>query len=179
MTMRDGARYRPSGDWSLEARVAPSHATAHVAMPAGLHSTVRGQVTSIIQQGIDTRDEQARLRGSSRSPTIGPSRLVGAINSEFVDVIGFPDRGTLTITAAKHRGSLTLDLTGPHSELAPATPTTTPFTFTVAKATGRFAPYVGGRGAADLTLVTHGPPPFNPSHISTSHGTFTLVLTPA
>jgi hypothetical protein len=152
---------------------------AHVAMPAGLHATVRGRVTSLIEQGIDTRDEQARLRGSARSPAIGPIRLVGAINSEFVDVIAFPDQGTLTITAAKHPGSLTLDLTGPHSELTPATPTTTRFNFTVAKATGRFAPFVGGRGAADLTLVSHGPPPFNPSHISTSRGTFTLVLTPA
>jgi hypothetical protein len=72
---------------------------------------------------------------------------------------------------------LTLDLTGPHSELAPTTPTTTRLTFTVAKATGRLAPYVGTQGTADLTLVTRGPSPFNPSLMSTSRGTFALVLT--
>src|SRR3954447_8963516 len=111
MTMRGRVRYRPSGDWSLESRVALSHVSAHLAVPAGLHATVRGQVTTVIQQGIDTRSEQATLRGSARAPVIGPIRLAGVLHSNFVDVIGFPDKGTLTFTAAKHPGSLTLDLT--------------------------------------------------------------------
>jgi len=175
MTMRDRVRYRSSGDWSLEGRVALSH----VAVPAGLQATVRGQVTTVIQQGIDTRSEQAKLRGSAPAPVIGPIRLAGALNSDFVDAIRLPDRGTLTLTAAKHPGSLTLNLTGPHSDLAPTTPTTTRLTFTVAKATGRLAPYVGTRGTADLTLVTRGPSPLNPSLMSTSRGTFALVLTTA
>ncbi len=170
--MRDRVRYRPSEDWSLEGRVALSH----VALPSGLHATVHGQVTTEIQQGIDTRSEQAKLRGSARPPAIGPIRLAGVLNSNFVDVIGFPDKGTLTFTAAKHPGSLTLDLTGPHSELAPTTPTTTRLTFTVAEATGRLARYIGTQGIADLTLVTQGPSPVNPSLMSTSRGTFTLVL---
>jgi len=173
MTMRDRVRYRPSGDWSLEGRVALSHA----AVPAGLHATVHGQVTTVIQQGIDTRSEQAKLRGSARAPVIGPFHLAGVLNSNFVDVISYPDQGTLTVTAVKHPGSLTLTLTGPHSDLAPTTPTTTHLTFTVSKARGGLARFVGTPGTADLTLVTSGPSPLNPSLMSTSQGTFTLVLT--
>jgi hypothetical protein len=150
-----------------------------VARSEGLHATVRGQVTIMIQGGVDTWSEQAVLRGSARAPGIGPIRLAGVLNSHFVDVIRFPDRGTLTVTAAKHPGSVTLDLTGPHFELAPITPTTTRLTFTVAKATGRLARYVGTQGTAELTLVTSGPSPLNPSLMSTSQGTFALVLTPA
>jgi hypothetical protein len=177
--MRDRVRYRPSGDWSLEGRAALSHAAAHVAVLAGLDATVRGGVTTVIQQGLDTRSERAELRGSARAPGIGPIRLAGALRSDFVDVIRFPDRGTLTVTAAKHPGSLTLDLTGPHFELAPTQPTTTRLSYTVAQATGRFAPDAGAHGTADLTLVTRGPSPFNPAHPSRSRGTFDLVLTPA
>jgi len=145
----------------------------------GLHATVRGQVTTAIQQGIDTRSEHATLRGSARVPVIGPIRLAGALRSNFVDVIRFPDRGTLTVTAAKHPGSVRLDLTGPRFELAPITPTTTRLSFTVAKATGRWARSVGTRGTAELTLVTRGPSPLNPSLMSTSRRTFALVLTRA
>src|SRR5262245_35101188 len=117
--MRDRVRFRPSGDWSLEERAALSHTAAHVGVLAGLHATVRGEVTTVIQQGLDTRSEQANLRGSARAPGIGPIRLAGALRSNFVDLIRFPDRGTLTVTAAKHPGSVTLDLTGPDFELAP------------------------------------------------------------
>ena len=177
--MRDRIRYRPSGDWSLEERAALSHTAAHVGVLAGLHTTVRGQVTTVIQQGIDTRSEQAKLRGSAHAPGIGPIRLAGVLKSDFVDVISFPERGTLTVTAAKHPGSVTLDLTGPYIDLAPITPATTRLTFTVAKATGRWARYVGAQGTADLTLVTQGPSPLNPSLMSTSRGTFALVLTRA
>jgi hypothetical protein len=177
MTRRDRIRYRSPGDWSLEARAALSHAAAHVAVLAGLHATGRGKVTTVIQQGVDTRSEQANLRGSARAPAIGLIRVAGVLNSNFVDVRGFPDQGTLTFTAAKHRGSLTLDVTGPHSELAPTTPAATRLTGTVAKATRRFAPYLGTHGLVDLTLVTQGPSPFNPLHMSTSQGTFALMLT--
>jgi hypothetical protein len=177
MTMRDRVRYRPSGDWSLEARVALSRAAADVALPSGLHVSVRGQVTTVIQQGIDTRSAHATLRGSARAPVIGPLRLAGVVSSNFVDVIAFPDRGTLTFTAAKVPGSLTLDLSGPYSDLAPTTPTTTRLTFTVAKATGQLSRYVGTQGTADLSLVTQGRSPLNRSLKSTSHGIFALVLT--
>jgi hypothetical protein len=177
MTMRDRVRYRSSGDWSLEGRVALSHAAADFAAPVGLHATVRGQVTTVIGQGIDTRSEQVTLRGSALAPVIGPIRLAGVVNSNFVDVIAFPDKGTLTFTAVRVPDSLTLNLTGPYSELAPTTPTTSHLTFTVAKATGRLARYVGTQGTADLTLVTQGSSPLNPSHMSTSQGTFALVLT--
>ena len=57
--------------------------------------------------------------------------------------------------------------------------TTTRLTFTVAKATGRWARSVGTQGTAELTLVTQGPSPLNPSLMSTSQGTFALVLTRA
>ena len=96
-----------------------------------------------------------------------------------MDVISRPERGTLTVTAAKHPGSVTLDLTGPSFELAPVTPTTIRLSFTVAKVTGRWARSVGTRGTAELTLVTQGPSPLNPSLMSTSRGTFALVLTRA
>jgi hypothetical protein len=175
--MRDRIRYRPSGDWSLEERAALSHTAAQVGVLAGLHATVRGEVTTVIQQGIDTRSEQANLRGSARAPGIGPIRLAGVLKSDFVDVISFPERGTLTVTAAKHPGSVTLDLTGPYIDLAPITPATTRLTFTVAKATGRWARSVGTHGTAELTLVTQGLSPLNPSLMSTSQGTFDLVLT--
>ena len=177
--MRDRVRYRPSGDWSLEGRAALSHTAAHVGVLAWLHATVRGEVTTVIQQGIDTRSEQANLRGSARAPGIGPIRLAGALRSNFVDLIRFPDRGTLTFTAAKYPGSLTLDLTGPYTDLAPITPATTRLTFTVAKATGRWARSVGAQGTAELTLITQGPSPLNRSLMSTSRGTFALVLTRA
>ena len=72
--MRDRNRYRPSGDWSLEERAALSHTAAHVGVLAGLHTTVRGQVTTAIQQGIDTRSEQAKL-GVPRAPQ-GSARSV-------------------------------------------------------------------------------------------------------
>jgi hypothetical protein len=150
-----------------------------VARSEGLHATVRGQVTTVIQGGLDTWSEQAALRGSARAPGIGPIRLAGALRSNFVDLIRFPDRGTLTFTAAKYPGSVTLDLTGPHFELAPTQPTTTRLSYTVAQATGRLARYVGTQGTAELTLVTPGPSPLNPSLMSTSQGTFALVLTPA
>jgi hypothetical protein len=103
--------------------------------------------------------------------------VAGGLNSRFVDVLVFPDQGTLTFTAARQPGALTLNLTGPFANLAPTTPTTTHFTFTVAKATGRLAPYAGVPGTADLTLATRGHSPFNPSHMITAQGTFVLVLT--
>jgi hypothetical protein len=177
--MRDRVRYRPSGDWALEERAALSHTAAHVGVLAGLHATVRGQVTTVIQQGIDIRSEQAKLRGSARAPGIGPIRLAGVLHSGFVDVISSPDRGTLTVTAAKHPGSVRLDLTGLSFELAPVTPTTTRLSFTVAKATGRWARSLGTQGTAELTLVTPDPSPLNRSLMSTSRGTFALVLTRA
>jgi hypothetical protein len=142
----------------------------------GLHANVRGQVTTVVQQGIDTRSEQARLSGSARAPAIGRIRLAGVLNSNFVDVIAFPDRGTLTVSAPRGPGALTLNLIGPHSELAPTTPTTVRLTFTVATATGRFAPYAGTQGTADLTLLTGRPSPVKPPLTSTSRGTFVLVL---
>jgi hypothetical protein len=181
MTMRGRVRYRSSGDWSLEDRAAPSHpaGAGQVAVTAGLHATVRGHVATVIEQGIDTRSERAELMGSSLAPGIGPIRLTGVLDSNFVDVISYPVQGTLTLTSAKHPGSLTLDLTGPHSDLAPTTPTATRLSFTVSRATGRLAPYAGSRGIADLTLVTQGPSPLNPSLRSTSQGTFALVLTMA
>jgi hypothetical protein len=177
MTMGDRVRYRPSGDWSLEARDVPSHVAAHLVVPIGLHAIVGGRVATVVQQGVDTRFEQAKLTGTGRAPAVGPVRVTGGLNAHFVDVIGFPDQGTLTFTAARQPGALTLNLTGPYADLAPTTPKTIHFTFTVAKATGRLAPYAGLPGTADLTIVTRGPSPFNPSHTSTALGTFVLVLT--
>jgi hypothetical protein len=161
----------------LEERVALSHAVPDVAVSAGLRATVRGQVTTVVSQGIDTRFAQATLKGSGRTPGIGPIRVTAALNAHFVDVIPFPDQGTLTVSATGRPGALALNLTGPYSDLAPTSPKTTHLTFTVSKATGQLARFAGAQGTADLTLVTHGPSPFNPSHMTTSKGTFTLVLT--
>jgi hypothetical protein len=152
---------------------------AQVALPAGLHAAVHGPVTTVIQAGVDTRSEQARLRGSGRLPVLGAIHVAGVLNSNFVDVLRRPDQGTLTVTSAKRPGSLTLNLNGPYSDLAPTTPQTTRLTFTVSKATGELASFSGAQGTVDLTLVIKSSTPLNRSLMSTSRGTFTLVLTVA
>jgi hypothetical protein len=179
MTRRDRIHYRSSGDWALERRAALSHAAEQVAVPAGLHAAVHGPVTTVNQHGVDTRSEHARLRGSGRRPVLGAIRVAGVLNSNFVDVIRFPDQGTLTLTSARRPGSLTLSLSGPPSDLAPINRQTTRLTFTVSKATGELASFLGAQGTADLILVTKSSTPLNPSLMSKSRGTFTLVLTVA
>ncbi len=172
-------RFRPSESWFLEERIALSHAAeiAALAAPrAGLRVVFHGAVTTTTRQGVDTNSQVAALSGTGRVPGFGPLNLAGTLNSSFVNVRSFPDSGRLVVIARTHSGTMNLTLTGPHSDLAPRTATTSHFTFRVSRATGQFASLVGATGTADLTLKVRGPSAFNPSHAGTSHGNFTLAL---
>lgn len=153
--------------------------SALAAPQAGLRAVVHGRVTTTTRQGVDTNSQVAALHGASRVPGIGNLNLLGVVNSSFVNVRSLPDRGQVTLVEKNARGTLTLSLRGPHSNLASRTPTTTHFSFTVTKAIGQFAPYARATGTADLTLSVQGPSAFNPAHTSVNRGNFTLVLTQA
>ena len=115
------------------------------------------------------------MTGTSRVSGAGAVNLAGEITNNWVNLRNFPDVGTLTLTSKTHAGTLTLSVTGPHSNLAPTSPTTVHLTFSITKATGQYASYQGHTGTADLTMVTKGPAGLHLTRVN--HGTFTLALT--
>ena len=171
--------FRPSMCSMLEERIALSHAAsaiviAPLAVATPLQATYHGHVITVTNSGIDNYSQNTQLSGSARLPRVGLVFLSAEISNNFVSTISDPNQGTATIVTTTNLGTLTLTLSGQHSNLAPSRPTTTHLAFTVTGATGQLGNYLGAKGTAALTLTTT-----NPNWVllsRTSYGSFNLRL---
>lgn len=181
--MRRLRSFRPSDISPLEDRIALSHtgASAEVAAAARvLTATFQGPYTTTTQFGVDTESAVAHLTGTGRVPGVGITSLSGSLSNNFVfPNRGFPTSGTLTVTAPTATGgSMVVHVSGAYANLSPTVPEAIHLTFTVTKATGKFAQYAGDHGQVTLTLVPTTPVStgggLSQTHVS--HGHFRLVL---
>jgi hypothetical protein len=186
MVMRSSRRFRPTGSWSLEDRIALSHAGAAAEVEAvgtpgsSLAAYFYGSSTTTLTLRTPTRSEEARLVGFSANPDVGVLKLSGDILSERGAVPGGSQaQGTISITSRRNPGKLMLSLTGPAADLTAPTPTNSHLMFTVVDATGLFASLAGGHGSADIDVQVKLPTPKGLAHQVTGRGEFTLLLTSA
>jgi hypothetical protein len=153
--MRNKHRFRPSGEWALEDRIALSHASvvAEAAAPTqGLRATLQGRFLAIPPQAIGG-PVQANLAGSSRVPGLGNVRLNGSLTANPSLPPGSSNtQGIVFLVSGRAGGTVTAVVNGPTTNLAARTPTTTQLNYTVLAAPTKLASLIGSQGTATLTL---------------------------
>jgi hypothetical protein len=177
-------RFRPTDSWLLEDRLAPSHmgVTAQVATLATpaqqVLGTALGTYATTSKLGVDTIGAVTTLSGSSKIPGVGTVTVSGALsNSLVVPNHGGTTSGSVVVAATNRSGSLTLALTGVYGNLAPTSRSTLTLSFTVVKATGKFAFELGGKGTASLSLQeTKAAKPGVGKQVTTTSGKFTVII---
>jgi hypothetical protein len=156
--MRTKHRFRPSGEWALEDRIALSHApaVAELALPPAptqaLRATFQGRYVAIPPQGLGGQT-QAILTGTSRIPGLGNVRLSATLTANpSLAPSATNTRAVFNLTSPRAGGTLTSVATGPTTDLTARTPTTTQLNYTVIAAPPKLSSFIGTHGIATLTL---------------------------
>ncbi|MDR3636612.1 MAG: hypothetical protein P4L84_22610 [Isosphaeraceae bacterium] len=182
--MRRQRKFSPSASWSLEPRIALSHASpvaeiTHLSAAQQInHATFQGPYTTTVQFGVDTESAVAKLSGSARFPTVGMVSLSGSLSNNVV----FPSHktgttGTLTFTSPKYPGeTVVLQVSGPYANLAPTHAESIHLSVTVESAPSSLSAYIGRQGTAVLKLGPAHTSSGGTSQTHTSAGSYTLVL---
>jgi hypothetical protein len=163
-------RFRPGEAWTLEDRIALSHAapadSAITSQETSLNATFNGsfRFTATIVRGFG---EQDKVAGASRIPRVGLVKLSGTIQqSENPFSPSLSTFGTLFLVAKGRTATVELSQTGDIFQ-------SSPIRFVVKRGLGPFASFVGDQGTVDLnrqyTRQSNGS-----SGITKGHGTFTL-----
>src|SRR5262245_13013796 len=129
--MRIKHQFRPSGQWTLEDRVALSHApavaeiAAAAAAPHGLRATFQGRFVAIPPQAPGGQS-QADLTASSHIAGLGNVRLTGTLTANpSLPPSSTNTQAVIQIRPSRAGGALTAVATGPTTDLTSRTPTTT------------------------------------------------------
>jgi hypothetical protein len=174
--MRRTRMFRPEPACALEERVALSHAAvASVVSEAQgrLAFVTRGAFATVLPNEPGSADKMT-LVGGRTLPGLGILRLSGTLSSNpSLPPSVSKTNGTLvlSIRTRAQSGTVTLSISGPEANLAPAFPQTDHFTYTVTGTTGNTSPPLGLTGPFDITLATKG----RPQH-GVARGLFTAVL---
>lgn len=149
-------RFRPSGQWVLEDRIALSQVSAIVERatpaPTGLRATFTGRFNAI-PSPVAGGETQLNLSGSSRIPSLGNARIVGTLLSNpSLPPSPTNTHGSFTVIARRAGGNIVTVVSGPTADLTSRTATSTQLKFTVVAAPPSLASLIGSEGTATLNL---------------------------